>query len=516
MPKRFDTFYVPFGLQGLDRSLYGLKLALVGDLHEQTFGQNNCELADAIVKESPDYIVCTGDMLDRHTRDGKPFLSLLCTLAGRFPVIFCPGNHEVDVREHDRPCYNTFLKEIKAFGVQVLENEQMVIRREKGNFALYGLVTRGNKQQPNLEYVTQHLGTCREDMPALVLCHDPAWFPVLAEWGAKGVLSGHIHGGLIRLGGSGGLLAPGMRLLPRYDAGLFEQKDCRLYVTRGFGDSFLHFRCGVERELAILTLTGEEAVRPKPKSRVHRAVLGLLSGLAAAALVLLFFWSLLPVFAAGITHIGVWAPALLSLVWLFFLLGRGKIARIKRGKGKIPFTIFQWCVALGTAGVVVLFSCMAFGALTPPRPGSTVVVLGTQVRGSVPSLSLQRRLDKAVEYLNSHPEAPCIVSGGQGPGEDISEAEAMYRYLVRRGIEENRIYKEDRSVNTAQNLAYSAQIIRKEGLPGQVAIVTERFHELRGGLEARRNGLEAGAVPCESAWFFRECFAIINALVFGG
>lgn len=121
-----------------------------------------------------------------------------------------------------------------------------------------------------------------------------------------------------------------------------------------------------------------------------------------------------------------------------------------------------------------------------PAEGEYVIVLGAQVKGRTVSRALKSRLDTAYEYLKNNPGATAIVSGGQGRGEDITEASAMKSYLIGKGISKERILSEDKSVNTYQNLIYCKEIIKerevyKEALTGEskVIIVTSRFHVFR-------------------------------------
>lgn len=163
-----------------------------------------------------------------------------------------------------------------------------------------------------------------------------------------------------------------------------------------------------------------------------------------------------------------------------------------------------WCITL---------LCLMTGyALRSPSQPATVVVLGCQVNGETPSLMLTRRLEAAYEYLQQEPEAVCIVSGGQGNHENITEAECMYRWLTERGIAPGRIYREDRSRNTGENLSFSAEIIRREGLSPELAIVTDGFHELRAAYLAGQQGLSCGAVPARTPFYLLGTFATREVL----
>jgi uncharacterized SAM-binding protein YcdF (DUF218 family) len=114
-----------------------------------------------------------------------------------------------------------------------------------------------------------------------------------------------------------------------------------------------------------------------------------------------------------------------------------------------------------------------------------------------------------------HPAADCVVSGGQGDGEDISEAECMYRWLVEKGIDPSRIYKEDQSTSTEENVAFSKEVIEENGLFQKVVIISNEYHIFRAGLIADDHGLVWGAKAARTAsWLFptyyvRELYAIL-------
>lgn len=113
-----------------------------------------------------------------------------------------------------------------------------------------------------------------------------------------------------------------------------------------------------------------------------------------------------------------------------------------------------------------------------------VIVLGAGVNGETPSLSLRVRIDAAEDYIRAHPDLPVILSGGQGAGEAITEAECMRRALVARGIDENRLYLEERSTSTEENMAFSRALLEELGVDTAqcVAIVTSDYHLCRARL----------------------------------
>lgn len=124
------------------------------------------------------------------------------------------------------------------------------------------------------------------------------------------------------------------------------------------------------------------------------------------------------------------------------------------------------------------------------------IVLGAGVNGDVPSLALRRRLEAAAEYAGENPEAVLILSGGQGRGEDISEAQCMFDWLTRHGVAPERLLLEDRSTSTRENLAFSREILRAHGAEAEtVCVISAGYHLARACLMAKDQGY-ASVTPC--------------------
>lgn len=191
---------------------------------------------------------------------------------------------------------------------------------------------------------------------------------------------------------------------------------------------------------------------------------------------------------------------------------------------------------LGVIKVILLIMVGAFilieGAIIvfPKRSlekADLLIVLGAGVKGTTPSLTLKHRLDTTVEYIEkTNYMGKIIVSGGQGPGEDITEAEAMKLYLIDKGIEESKIIKEDKSTSTSENLLYSKEVIRDKlnkkvdnGL--KVTIITTDFHGMRSNMLAKRNGYSnIELYTSNTEWYLipnmyvREFFAFVKSFIF--
>lgn len=175
-------------------------------------------------------------------------------------------------------------------------------------------------------------------------------------------------------------------------------------------------------------------------------------------------------------------------------------------------------IIVAATGIFLLFAVifvMVRAIMTKPVGPQTLVVLGCRVYGKKASLMLIERLDAAYAYLSKNQNVVCIVSGGQGEGEEISEAQCMKTYLVEKGINSERIIMEDRSTSTRENLIYSKEIIETLGLPKTIAITTNEFHEYRSFQIAKKLELIPSAIPGKTAWwlfatfFLRECYGII-------
>lgn len=190
----------------------------------------------------------------------------------------------------------------------------------------------------------------------------------------------------------------------------------------------------------------------------------------------------------------IWGAIGMVCVLLSAVLAHGKLAESLPGwlKG-IAIGIF--CLALLFFVIVEGMILSQFGASAQPG-ADYCIILGAQWKADGPSEVLRRRLDKAIEYLKKNPETIAVVSGGQGSNEVISEASGMRQYLLDAGIEEERILVEDKSTNTCENLAFSAELLDKEN--SRVVIVTNNFHVFRALKIAGKQGYNAQGLAAGS------------------
>ena len=226
----------------------------------------------------------------------------------------------------------------------------------------------------------------------------------------------------------------------------------------------------------------------------------------------------------GYTFSAMICFGLLALVVCYkgiFLLGKKY-----RWVAKALHLVLDICVGLGVAVVSLTLMVICKESMGAAQvPCSHVVVLGAGVHGTVPSLSLRNRLDAAAAYLKENPDMICIVSGGQGEGEDISEAQCMFQDLVDNGIAPERIWMEDRSTSTEENLRFSLDLIEsRTGIrPEEIGLISSEYHLYRAGLFAQEEQVTAIGIPARTAWislrinyFLREIVAVWYYTLLGG
>lgn len=188
----------------------------------------------------------------------------------------------------------------------------------------------------------------------------------------------------------------------------------------------------------------------------------------------------------------------------------------------------QRAVAVLTAIGLVYFCFVEFLIISNARTDKDsgrdyLIVLGAAVHGDEVSLSLQHRLEGALAYLEAHPSSRAVLSGGQGQGENISEAECMKRWLVDAGIDPSRLLMEDSSTSTMENLSNSRAIIQAEGgNADDVAILSSNYHLYRAKQMARSLGMEPAGVRGNIGYpiytlgmFIREAFGVTHLWIFG-
>lgn len=223
-------------------------------------------------------------------------------------------------------------------------------------------------------------------------------------------------------------------------------------------------------------------------------------------------WSLLPYIRNRILNEGVKSTVCITLFILFVCIFWDKvipfIKKLWRKKaGRILLTVISLVIIFLLLLFLIVSCSMLTAAAKKPSEQATVVVLGAAVRDDGPSSMLKDRLDTAVRYLNENNQSACVVSGGQGVDEPTAEAYVMYSYLVDKGIDTSRIYIEDRSKNTEENIHYTKELIEKDNLNPQIVIATQEFHQYRAQTIARHEGFtNVSPCTCRTKLYLLECY----------
>ena len=225
----------------------------------------------------------------------------------------------------------------------------------------------------------------------------------------------------------------------------------------------------------------------------------------------------------GAGNIGIWFPPLYFLILLIITYYLDELKKILK-KAYRPLIILFYTGMLLFLIAFTIFGVLIFGytADNIPENPDLIIVLGCQVKGDKPGSLLKARLDTTVETLNKYPYAICIVSGGQGPDEIVEEARVMKKYLVDKGIDENRIFEEDKSASSFQNLIFSKDIIEKNNINHEsIVILTSEYHIPRAVLIAKRiyPDVNVYAIKSKTPFIFsagivREFFAFVKSYMF--
>lgn len=244
--------------------------------------------------------------------------------------------------------------------------------------------------------------------------------------------------------------------------------------------------------------------------------------LALETFLLILFLTPLPIICSGNIAGIIFCFALLVITANFNIFSSLLSKMWTHIAGKITLIFLSLIILAGIIYAAVLSVLMYKAMENEPDDPDVIVVLGCKVNGNKPSRMLRHRLDTAVESLTEYPDAICIVSGGQGSNESVSEASAMKNYMVEKGIDESRIIMEDKSTSTYENIKFTMKILDDLDKPYDMTLVTDGFHQYRASLIAKDLGV--GKITAFSAhtearyvvtYWVREWLGITHFYVFG-
>jgi Predicted phosphohydrolases len=236
----------------LPAAFNGFKIAVVSDFHNAQYGNDNAGLLADIRAQQPDIIAITGDFVDCHRTDfgvAERFAKGLVEIA---PCYYVLGNHETWIGEGKE----SYEQAMKAAGVMILRNAFVPLKRNGETLQIIGL------DDPDFGDTNFALQKELVSMPlmddySILLSHRPEMFEVYSAENMDLALCGHAHGGQVRLPFIGGLFAPNQGLFPKYDAGMFTEKNTTMIISRGIGNSSFPVRFNNRPEILIVRLFSE-------------------------------------------------------------------------------------------------------------------------------------------------------------------------------------------------------------------------------------------------------------------
>lgn len=239
------------------------KIVQLSDFHSEGYKDTTDEIIEKVKKISPDIIVMTGDMVSWEVKNIENVEKLISSLVNVAPIVHIDGNHEHLAEILSEGRYKAFIEWMKSLGVTIIKNSYVEVKKGDEAINLYGvdlpldLATGIYASEFQIEdnYVKKTLPEADTDKFNILLAHTPLFAKRYNKWGADLVLSGHMHGGIIRIPFiEVGLFSPEKTIFPKYDAGKFKIKNTTMIVNRGVAASSLNLRIFNNPEITVIKL----------------------------------------------------------------------------------------------------------------------------------------------------------------------------------------------------------------------------------------------------------------------
>ncbi len=238
-------------------SFKGFKIVQISDFHNTKSKKLTNDIIEEIKKQQPNIIVITGDLIDSKRYDLQVSLDFLKSIKDVAPIYYVSGNHEAGSGR-----YEEIVNSLKGIGIKILDDEFEIISVNEDKIAILGLGDPSfypsyisNQSKYDLKETINNIDD--NSIFKLLISHRPEIFNIYVENNIDLVLTGHAHGGQIRIPFIGGLIAPNQGLFPKYTSGTFKEENTTMIVSRGIGNSILPFRINNRPELVVVTLNNE-------------------------------------------------------------------------------------------------------------------------------------------------------------------------------------------------------------------------------------------------------------------
>lgn len=241
------------------------KIVLLADLHNKVYGEKNDILEETIRQEKPDFILIAGDMLvGKEKPELKEAQEFLCKLPKICPVYYGLGNHEQRMKVYPEiygeGVFIRFKEALERAGIIFLQNEHITLPCDRMKIDIAGLElpmsTYKKFRHPKISVkdIAEKIGKSSEKDFQILLAHNPVFFSAYKEWGADLTLSGHLHGGIIRIPGLGGVITPQAVLFPKYSGEMTVEGEQAIVVSRGLGTHTINLRIFNPAEVVSIKL----------------------------------------------------------------------------------------------------------------------------------------------------------------------------------------------------------------------------------------------------------------------
>lgn len=273
--RHFTVTVYELSNEKIPEAFEGFCIAVLADLHGNSFGEGNGELIQAITAQRPDIIVIAGDAMvvkNPAHKNLEPLRELCAALSQKYPVYYGKGNHEARMQENPDMYpgwYEELLTLLREYRICYLENSSVLLSRGEAAIRMTGFDVPAEyyhkKFRPlpmPVEEITGEVGESDPDHYQILLAHSPIYAKTYAKWGSDLTISGHFHGGTIRLPVFGGLMSPQFQFFSGLDRGCYAMGENRYQVTSGgLGTHSINIRLNNMSELVVLHL------HTKPRNR---------------------------------------------------------------------------------------------------------------------------------------------------------------------------------------------------------------------------------------------------------